>query len=57
MCAGAGPASRIFIPLIGVTPNIAAYHPDLRFTGGRMFHPGMHELVASNVCARLFSRI
>jgi putative ABC transport system permease protein len=50
-----GTGVRIFIPLIGVTPNIAAYHPDLRFTGGRMFHPGMHELVASNVCARLFS--
>jgi putative ABC transport system permease protein len=47
--------ARIFIPLIGVTSNVAAYRPDLRFTAGRMFHPGMHELVASNLCARLFS--
>jgi putative ABC transport system permease protein len=46
--------ARLFIPLIGVTPNIEAYDPDLRFTGGRLFHPGMHELVASNLCARLF---
>ena len=50
-----GTGVRIFIPLIGVTPNIAAYQPDLRFTGGRMFNPGMHELVVSNLCARLFS--
>ena len=47
--------ARIFIPLIGVTPNIAEYQPDIRFSGGRMFHPGLHELVVSNVCARLFS--
>lgn len=50
-----GTGARIFIPLIGVTPNIVAYQPDLRFTGGRMFQPGMHELVVSNLCARLFS--
>lgn len=47
--------ARIFIPLIGVTPNVVDYQPDLRFTAGRMFHPGMHELVASNLCTRLFS--
>ncbi len=50
-----GTGARIFVPLIGVTPNIVAYQPGLRFTGGRMFHPGLHELVASNLCARLFS--
>ena len=50
-----GTGVRLFIPLIGVTPNIVAYQPDLRFTGGRMFNPGMHELVVSNPCARLFS--
>jgi putative ABC transport system permease protein len=46
---------RIFIPLIGVTPNIAVYQPNLKFTAGRMFRPGMRELVVSNLCTRLFS--
>jgi putative ABC transport system permease protein len=46
--------ARFFIPLIGVTPNIVAYQPDLWFTAGRMFRPGMHELVVSNLCARGF---
>lgn len=50
-----GTGARIFIPLIGVTPNILAYQPDLRFTAGRMFRTGMHELVVGNLCARLFS--
>jgi putative ABC transport system permease protein len=47
--------ARIFIPLIGVTANITEYRPEMRLTGGRMFRPGMHELVASNACTRLFS--
>jgi putative ABC transport system permease protein len=50
-----GTGARIFIPLIGVTPNIAAYRPEMRFTAGRMFRPGLHELVVSNMCARVFS--
>lgn len=50
-----GTGARIFTPLIGVTPNVTAYHSEMRFTAGRMFHPGMHELVVSNNCARLFS--
>ena len=50
-----GSGVRIFIPLIGASPNIVVYQPDLRFTAGRMFRPGMHELVVSNLCPRLFS--
>jgi len=50
-----GTGASIFTPLIGVTPNITAYRPEMRFTAGRMFHPGMHELVVSNNCVRLFS--
>lgn len=49
-----GKATRIFIPLIGVSPNITEYRPELRFTAGRMFRPGMHELVVSKPCARMF---
>jgi len=47
--------NRIFLPIIGTTPNITAYMPDLRFTAGRMFRPGLHELIASTPCARQFT--
>jgi putative ABC transport system permease protein len=50
-----GTGARIFTPLIGVTANITAYRPEMRFTAGRMFRPGMHEVVVNNTCARLFS--
>lgn len=50
-----GTGARIFIPLFGVTPNVTAYRPEMRLTAGRMFHPGMHELVTTNACTRLFS--
>jgi putative ABC transport system permease protein len=47
--------NRIYFPLVGITPTVTEYLPELRFTGGRMFHPGLHELIASNSCARQFS--
>ena len=50
-----GTGARIFVPLLGVTPNVTAYRPEMRFTAGRMFHPGMHELVVSNICTRVFA--
>ena len=50
-----GTGARIFIPLIGVSTNVIAYRPEMRFTAGRMFRPGMHELVVSSNCARVFS--
>lgn len=49
-----GTDARIFVPLMGVTPNVMAYHPEIQFTAGRMFRPGMHELVVSNTCTRMF---
>jgi putative ABC transport system permease protein len=45
----------ITMPLFGVTPNVTEYRPEMRLTVGRMFRPGLHELVASNTCARQFS--
>ncbi len=45
----------IAMPLFGVTPNVTGYRPEMRFTVGRMFRPGLHELVASNTCARQFA--
>ncbi len=47
--------SRTGFPLIGTTPGLAEYQPELRLTAGRMFTPGLHELIASNKCARQYS--
>ncbi|MGC1728468.1 MAG: ABC transporter permease [Steroidobacteraceae bacterium] len=48
--------NRIFFPLLGVTgASISDYAPEIRFTDGRSFRPGLHELVASNPCVRQFT--
>jgi putative ABC transport system permease protein len=41
-------------PLIGMTPGLSDYQPELRITAGRMFRPGLHELIASNKCVRQY---
>ena len=45
---------RIYFPLVGVTGKMSEPGSDLRFTAGRVFEPGLHELVASNACRRQF---
>jgi len=50
-----GNGARTFFPLMGVSANLTGYRPEIRFTGGRMFHAGLHELIASNACTRLFT--
>ncbi|MDP9007230.1 MAG: ABC transporter permease [Pseudomonadota bacterium] len=50
-----GSGNRIYFPLVGITSTVTQYQPEIRFTGGRMFKPGLHELVASNPCARQFT--
>jgi putative ABC transport system permease protein len=47
--------NRIYFPLIGITSTVTQYQPQMRFTGGRMFKPGLHELIASSPCARQFT--
>jgi putative ABC transport system permease protein len=47
--------TRIFFPLVGTTANLTQYRPKIRLTGGRMFQPGLHELIASNACRRQFT--
>jgi len=47
--------NRIFFPLIGTTPIVTQYRPEMHFTSGRMFQTGLHELIASNPCARQFT--
>ncbi len=46
--------NRIYFPLIGTMPTVTQYRPEMRFTSGRMFQTGLHELIAGNACARQF---
>jgi len=45
---------RIYFPLIGITPNVTELAPEMQMTAGRMFKPGLQELIASNACSRQF---
>ena len=47
--------ARIGFPLIGMTPGLTDYRPELHMTAGRMFNPGLHELIASNKCVRQYT--
>jgi putative ABC transport system permease protein len=48
--------TRIFFPLVGFSgAPLSELQPELHMTGGRMFRPGLHELVASNPCIRQFT--
>jgi putative ABC transport system permease protein len=47
--------TRIYFPLLGVTSTLIESRPEMRFTGGRMFKPGLHELIAGNPCTRQFT--
>lgn len=50
-----GTGVRVFFPLIGTSPTVTAMRPEIHFTQGRMFQPGLHELVVSNPCVRTFT--
>jgi putative ABC transport system permease protein len=50
-----GTGVRVFFPLIGTSSTVTQMRPEMTFTAGRMFHPGLHELVASNPCIRTFT--
>ena len=47
--------TRVFFPLVGTTPSFTQYRPEIRITRGRTFQSGLHELIASNACARQFT--
>jgi len=42
-------------PLIGMTPGLTDYQPEMRITAGRTFNPGLRELIASNKCVRQYT--
>jgi putative ABC transport system permease protein len=46
---------QIRFPLIGVTSGLRDLVPELHLTAGRMFTPGLNEMIVSNLCARQFS--
>jgi putative ABC transport system permease protein len=46
---------QVGFPLAGVSAGLADYMPELHLTSGRMFRPGLHELIASNMCERNFA--
>jgi len=50
-----GTGVRDFFPLIGTSSTVTSMRPEMHFTDGRMFQPGLHELVASNPCVRIFT--
>jgi putative ABC transport system permease protein len=39
----------------GVGPGLTGYLPELQLTAGRLFRPGMRELIASNLCVRKYA--
>jgi len=41
-------------PMTGAGPGLAAYAPELHLSAGRMFRPGLRELIASNYCAHRY---
>jgi len=45
----------IGFPIIGTTPGLTDFMPELRLTSGRLFQPGLRELIASNKCAGQFA--
>ncbi len=47
--------ARIEFPLYGDSSGLADLRPELRVTAGRMFRPGLHELIASSLCAREYA--
>jgi putative ABC transport system permease protein len=48
-------SEKIGFALLGVTAGQADYSPELHLTAGRMFRPGLREIIASNVCVRKYA--
>src|SRR5580698_5873185 len=42
-------------PLIAMTQGLTDYQPELHITAGRMFTPGVHELIANSKCVRQYT--
>jgi putative ABC transport system permease protein len=47
--------TRINFPLVGVTKGLQELRPEIRLTAGRLYQPGLHEMIASDLCAREYT--
>jgi len=47
--------AKIGFMLAGVGPGLTDYLPELHLTSGRLFKPGLRELIASNLCMRKYA--
>jgi putative ABC transport system permease protein len=45
---------KVGFPVLGVGPGLPDYTPELHLTAGRMFRPGLRELIANNLCVRKY---
>jgi putative ABC transport system permease protein len=45
---------QLGFPLIGMSPGLPDYEPEMRVTAGRLFNPGLRELIASDKCVRQY---
>jgi putative ABC transport system permease protein len=52
---GKADRAQVSVQILGVTSGLADYAPELHLTSGRMFRPGLRELIASNACMRQFA--
>ncbi len=46
--------NAVGFPMFGAGPGLSDYAPELHLTAGRMFRPGLRELIASNYCAHWY---
>ncbi|MGH8261521.1 MAG: ABC transporter permease [Steroidobacteraceae bacterium] len=46
--------TAVGFPLIGSGAGLTDYAPELHLTSGRMYRPGLRELIASNACVRQY---
>src|SRR5580704_15223136 len=46
---------KIYFPLLGVGSELTEVVPEFHLTAGRMFRPGLNELIANDLCARQYT--
>lgn len=47
----------VFVGLNGVSPNILSVRPEIKITEGRMFTPGLHEVIAGKGAVARFENV
>ncbi len=51
-----GSGTLVGFSIVGSGAELTDYSPELHLTSGRMFRPGLRELIASNYCAREYQQ-